>query len=105
MTDPCEGGLAGINIWELWAVSATGALGEPAFPEEFIEESARMEMVAWGQFFEGAGDASALGRRAADLWAEIRVHELFGGLSVPFRDKLGLNKRQITPSKLDIRTT
>lgn len=71
MTDPGEGGLAWVDFGKLWAVSAACALGDPAFPEEFIEEGARVEMIARREFFEGAGDASDPACGLAGSWAEI----------------------------------
>ena len=71
MPDPCERGLARVDFGKLWAVSAACALGDPAFPEEFIEEGARVEMIARREFFKGAWDASAPACGLAGSWAEI----------------------------------
>jgi hypothetical protein len=51
-----------------------GSLGNPAFPDHFIEESSWIEVVGWCKFLERTRDAAALSSRNGSALASSRVH-------------------------------
>ena len=66
--DPGDGNLAFDELRVLGNATGARARGEPALPDHFVEEGARIEVVAGGQFLEGAGEASfALGRPGCSI--------------------------------------
>ena len=58
MTDPGDGDLAFDELRVDRAATDSTAGSEPALPDHFIEESARVEVIAWGEVLEGTRNAA-----------------------------------------------
>ena len=93
MPDPSDGNLTIHQLRVCRCVTPAGTGREPPFPDHLVKKGARIEMIAWGEFFERPGNTALT---PVALWSMLRIHRIFYQRR---SSELLLNNLASTPSK------